>query len=88
MKGDWVRAKINQWKKQNTDFKLLFGGENFEISVKHMEPETLRRIPIFVSTNKNLDYWIAPPDGEAINARTKTFYLKNEIQGWSDRPQH
>ncbi|XP_068250641.1 uncharacterized protein [Palaemon carinicauda] len=42
------------------DYKLLFEGADFEINVKHQEPEILTRIPVFVSTNKELDYWVPP----------------------------
>ncbi|XP_047486854.1 uncharacterized protein LOC125037707 [Penaeus chinensis] len=70
------------------DFKLLFEGAPFKINVKHQEPEMLHRLLIYVSTNKDIDYWVPPQDGNALYTRTKTFYLRKPIKGLSDKANH
>lgn len=67
------------------EYKLLLEGSNFEINVKNSDMETLHRIPIFISTNRDIDYWVPPADGQALQSRSKTFELKKEIRGLSDR---
>ena len=67
------------------DYKFLLEGVDFEVNVKHSDPEVLQRIPIFTSTNKPIDYWVPPADGDALYSRTKTFTLHKEIKGFSDR---
>ena len=67
------------------DYKLLLEGAEFEINVKHQEPEMLPRVTIFISTNKELDYWVPPEDGQALYTRTKTFLLKKPIKGLGDK---
>ncbi|XP_069176808.1 uncharacterized protein [Procambarus clarkii] len=71
------------------EYKLLLEGSTFEINVKNSDMEPLKRIPIFISTNKPIDYWVAPADGAALQSRTKTFQFNIEIKGISDRmPAH
>ncbi|XP_069176806.1 uncharacterized protein [Procambarus clarkii] len=71
------------------EYKLLLEGSTFEINVKNSDMEPLKRIPIFISTNKPIDYWVAPADGAALQSRTKTFQFNIEIKGMSDRmPAH
>nr|ADB12609.1 non-structural protein 1 [Penaeus stylirostris penstyldensovirus 2] len=67
------------------DFKLLFEGSDLEVNIKHQESEIMGRIPIFISTNKDIDYWVPPADGKALQTRTKTFHLTRQIKGLSDR---
>ena len=67
------------------DYKLLLEGADFEVNVKHSDPEVLQRIPVFISTNKPIDYWVSPADGDALYSRTKTFVLRKEIKGFSDK---
>lgn len=47
--------------------------------------ELLHRIPVFISTNRDIDYWVPPVDGDALNTRSVTFMLKREIRGLSKR---
>lgn len=68
------------------DYKLLFGGESFEINVKNQDQEVLRRIPIFVSTNTPLGYWINETDNIAITNRCKTYKFTKAI-GEGDIPK-
>lgn len=70
------------------DYKLLFEGAPLEVNVKHSDPEKLDRTPIFISTNKPIDYWVPPQDGAALYARTKTFTFTKEIKVLSDRIQN
>nr|AAM94165.1 non-structural protein 1 [Penaeus monodon] len=67
------------------DFKLLFEGSDLEVNIKHQESEIMGRIPIFISTNKDIDYWVPTADGKALQTRTKTFHLTRQIKGLSDR---
>ncbi|MPC58933.1 Non-structural protein NS1 [Portunus trituberculatus] len=69
------------------EYKLLLEGSNFEINVKNSDMETLHRIPIFITTNRDIDYWVSPVDGQALQSRCKTFRFKQEIKGLSDRAQ-
>ena len=67
------------------EYKLLLEGSKFEIKVKNSNMEMLRRIPIFISTKRDIDYWVPPADGEALQSRCKTFTLTVEIKRLSDR---
>ncbi|KAK8388550.1 hypothetical protein O3P69_020497 [Scylla paramamosain] len=67
------------------EYKLLLEGSQFEINVKNSDMEQLHRIPIFISTNREIDYWVPPADGQALQSRCKTFELTKEIKGMSDR---
>ena len=66
------------------EYKLLLEGANFEINMKNADMETLQRIPIFISTNKEIYYWVTPQDGEALASRSKTFTLTKYIKGLSN----
>lgn len=66
------------------DYKLLLEGATMEIDVKHNEPEKLERIPIFISTNKPIDFWVDVKDGAALRNRCKTFKLTKEIKGMAN----
>lgn len=63
------------------DYKLLLEGATMEVDVKHSDPEELKRIPIFISTNKDIDYWVDPKDGQALMTRCVKFTLSKEIKG-------
>ncbi|XP_063889314.1 uncharacterized protein LOC135116025 [Scylla paramamosain] len=67
------------------EYKLLLEGSQFEINVKNSDMEQLHRIPILISTNRDIDYWVPPADGQALQSRCKTFELSKEIKGMSDR---
>ncbi|KAK8388932.1 hypothetical protein O3P69_020710 [Scylla paramamosain] len=67
------------------EYKLLLEGSQFEINVKNSDMEQLYRIPIFISTNRDIDFWVPPADGQALQSRCKTFELTKEIKGMSDR---
>lgn len=68
------------------EYKLLFEGAHFEINVKNRDMQLLTRKPIFISTNRDIGYWVPPTDSDALKSRTKTFHLVHEIKGFSDRP--
>lgn len=67
------------------EYKLLLEGAEFEINVKNKDMQLLPRKPIFISTNRDIGYWVPPTDADALQARTKTFLLTKEIKGYSDR---
>ena len=69
------------------EYKLLLEGSQFEINVKNSDMQLIPRIPIFISTNRDIEYWVPPADGEALQSRCKTFILTEEIKGLSDRAQ-
>lgn len=68
------------------EYKLLLEGAHFEINVKNRDMQLLTRKPIFISTNRDIGYWVPPTDSDALKSRTKTFHLLHEIKGFSDRP--
>lgn len=61
------------------DFKQLLGGEPFDIHVKHQEDTRLNRIPVLISTNHNLGYYVCSTDRDAINMRAWTFKFTCQI---------
>lgn len=61
------------------DFKQLLGGESFDIHVKHQEDARLERLPVLISTNHDLGYYISSIDKEAIYARTWRFYFTKRV---------
>lgn len=67
------------------DFKELLGGQPFDIHVKHQEDVRLKRLPVLISTNTNINTYINAVDAAAIKARCFTYYFKVEI-GSKDLP--
>ncbi|KER18551.1 hypothetical protein T265_15985, partial [Opisthorchis viverrini] len=48
------------------DFKELLGGNPFDIHVKHQKDERLERLPVLITTNNPLTYYVMDADGKAI----------------------
>jgi hypothetical protein len=55
------------------DMKLLLGGEEFDIQIKHSDPEGLKRTPVLISTNKPIGFHLSPIDNEALEVRSRLF---------------
>lgn len=55
------------------DVKQLFGGERFEVPVKHSQPEMLGRLPIIVTTSELLGIRIAEVDAVALESRYRMY---------------
>ncbi|KER18445.1 hypothetical protein T265_16052, partial [Opisthorchis viverrini] len=51
------------------DFKELLGGNPFDIHVKHQKDERLDRLPVLITTNNPLTYYVMDADGKAILER-------------------
>ncbi|KER18711.1 hypothetical protein T265_15874, partial [Opisthorchis viverrini] len=64
------------------DFKELLGGNPFDIHVKHQKDERLQRLPVLITTNNNLVYYVLDPDGKAILERC--FYYKFVVKVGSE----
>ena len=62
------------------NFKQLLGGEVMEIQVKHKDAQPLQRIPIFVSTNTPIGFWLSNSDQLALASRTITYCLDKQIK--------
>ncbi|TGZ74850.1 hypothetical protein CRM22_000710 [Opisthorchis felineus] len=60
------------------DFKELLGGNPFDIHVKHQKDERLNRLPVLITTNNDLTYYVLGEDGKAIKERcfAYKFYVK------------
>lgn len=68
------------------DFKELLGGNPFDIHVKHQKDERLERIPVLITTNNALTYYVLDADGKAILERC--FYFKFHVKvGSADLPE-
>lgn len=68
------------------EYELLLEGAEFEINVKNRDMQLLARKPIFISTIRDIGYWVPQTDSDALKARTKTYQLTHEIKGFGDRP--
>ncbi|GAA57954.1 non-capsid protein NS-1 [Clonorchis sinensis] len=56
------------------DLKELLGGNAFDIHVKHQKDERLTRLPVRITTNNDLTYYVLGEDGKVIKERC--FYYK------------
>ncbi|OON15541.1 hypothetical protein X801_08654, partial [Opisthorchis viverrini] len=65
------------------DFKELLGGNPFDIHVKHQKDERLERLPVLITTNNPLTYYVMDADGKAILERC--FYFKFHVKVGSTR---
>lgn len=61
-------------------FKLLLGGEKLSVDRKHQDPEVIEGIPVLISTNRELGYWIPEGDAKALDSRCKTFKFNKVIK--------
>ncbi|OON16964.1 hypothetical protein X801_07205, partial [Opisthorchis viverrini] len=57
------------------DFKELLGGNAFDIHVKHQKDERLERLPVLITTNNPLTYYVMDADGKAILGTTLLFQI-------------
>lgn len=61
------------------DYKVLLGGEDFEVNKKHQAPEILKRIPVLITTNAPIGSYLQPVDAKALDNRAITIHIDEQL---------
>ncbi|TGZ74160.1 hypothetical protein CRM22_001091 [Opisthorchis felineus] len=68
------------------DFKELLGGNPFDIHVKHQKDERLDRLPVLITTNNRLTYYVLDSDAKAILERCFYYHFNVKV-GTDELPE-
>ena len=61
------------------DYKVLLGGEDFEVNKKHQAPEILKRIPVLITTNAPIGSYLQAVDAQALDNRAITIHIDKQL---------